>query len=331
MNEGSDYINGNYICLPGESNEKYIACQAPLPNTFVDFYRAVWENKSPVICMVTKQIEGCTQKAHCYWPSLEGETIQIDDFFITVETFEDLSNIEVRTLTIQFQEEKRTVVHLLYTEWPDFGVPKTTQKIRELVNLLQKIQKIGQQTQLNGPPVIHCSAGIGRTGALICILFCLEKLRNGVPPQDLKIVDIVVSMRKQRAGMIQTAAQYRFVYSVLADWVRFSGTAIPPFKVRRLDLAQSGDDFEQIPRTESELKAPEVTETMKEIEIKPMITAINLPMPVPVQETIAPEIVLERSSSVSKMKESTCDSKEFKRPVNTTPINLRKSQLIRAQ
>jgi len=107
MNEGSDYINGNYICLPGESNEKYIACQAPLPNTFVDFYSAVWENKSPVICMVTKQIEGCTQKAHCYWPSLEGETIQIDDFFITVETFEDLSNIEVRTLTIQFQEEKK--------------------------------------------------------------------------------------------------------------------------------------------------------------------------------------------------------------------------------
>jgi len=88
----------------------------------------------------------------------------------------------------------------------------------------------------------------------------------------------------------------------------------------------------KIPRTESELKAPEVTETTKEskeIEIKPMITAINLP--VTVQETIAPEIVLERTSSVSKMKESTSDSKEFKRPVNTTPINLRKSQLIRAQ
>jgi len=224
----TDYINANHITsqIPN-STKNYISCQAPLPHTINDFFRCIWEQKSPLICMVTKLIEGEKQKAHCYWPIVVDETIQFGEIFVKLLSFEDLTNLEVRRLSLTFQGQKRTITHLLYTEWPDFGVPTSSDKIRQLITLLEKYQLTGEKDGLIGSPFIHCSAGIGRTGALIAILFSLEKLRNGISSDELNVMDTVVTMRKQRAGMVQTAAQYQFIYSVVADLVRFNAIEVP--------------------------------------------------------------------------------------------------------
>jgi len=217
--EHTDYINANYISSQfPNSNLKFISCQAPLESTFEDFYRCIWEQKCPLICMITRLIEGQKQKAHCYWPKI-GETVQYGNFSVKVQSYQDLNNIEIRQLCISYDGEMRTITHILFSEWPDFGVPNSSVKILQLISELEKYEKLGKDMDLNGPSLIHCSAGIGRTGSLIAILFCLEKLRNGISPKELNIFDVVLSMRKQRAGMVQTVAQYEFVFSVLADIV----------------------------------------------------------------------------------------------------------------
>lgn len=224
----TDYINANHITsqIPN-STKNYISCQAPLPHTVNDFYRCIWEQKSPLVCMVTKLIEGEKQKAHCYWPIVVDETIEFGEISVKLQSYEDLTDIEVRRLSLTCQGQKRTITHLLYTEWPDFGVPTSSDKIRQLIALVEKYQSTGSNNGLTGSPFIHCSAGIGRTGALITILFCLEKLRSGVSPDELNVMDIVLTMRKQRAGMVQTAAQYQFIYSVVSDLVRFNAIEVP--------------------------------------------------------------------------------------------------------
>jgi len=150
--EGSDYINANYVI-----NDQYISCQAPIFSTFADFWRMVWETQSPVILMLTKLFENGRSKAHMYWPAFNNSSMNFGDISVTRIEEEDLGgSMVVRSVLLARKGEMRTVYHLHYTAWPDFGVPSSTEGILVMVNLVNMYREMSSTP--NGPLTVHCSA-----------------------------------------------------------------------------------------------------------------------------------------------------------------------------
>uniref|UniRef100_A0A3B3VHB0 Tyrosine-protein phosphatase n=1 Tax=Poecilia latipinna TaxID=48699 RepID=A0A3B3VHB0_9TELE len=195
-----DYINANYINMeiPASSLiNRYIACQGPLPNTCPDFWRMTWEQGSSMVVMLTTQVERGRVKCHQYWPNPDSSATY-GDFKVTCHNEEGNSAFLVRemTLTHSQSEQQRELTQLQYLAWPDHGVPDDSTDFLDFVALVRS-KRAGQDQ----PMVVHCSAGIGRTGVLITMETSLCLMECGQPVYPL---DIVRTMRDQRAMMIQT-------------------------------------------------------------------------------------------------------------------------------
>ena len=201
-----DYINANYVkmTIPGSGIiNRYIATQGPLSSTSVDFWYMTWECQSNLIIMLTTIVERGRVKCHKYWPDV-GESIEYDGGLNVKCTKEDEhENFAFREFEMTYGEEIRQITQMAYLSWPDHGVPESPD---EFVDFVSQVR-----THREGsihPTIVHCSAGIGRTGVLILMesAMCLIEANQGVFPLDL-----TRQMRDQRASMIQTPSQYKFV------------------------------------------------------------------------------------------------------------------------
>ncbi|KAH3848630.1 hypothetical protein DPMN_091010, partial [Dreissena polymorpha] len=204
--EHDDYINANYI--DGYSKEKaYIAAQGPTKETLKDIWRMVWQEKSRTIIMLTNPTETGKKKCEAYWPNDDTEVFH----GITVQhmsTF-NLPDFTTRTFKLSKDGEIRLVKHFHYTAWPDHGVPAFSSS---LLLLRQKIRS--HDSLAAGPQVIHCSAGVGRTGSYIAIDVELERAKT---EGKVDVHNFVQLMRTQRINMVQTLDQYIFVYDCLLE------------------------------------------------------------------------------------------------------------------
>lgn len=212
---GNDYINASYI--RGGHARSYISCQAPLPATFNDFWTMIWENHIPLVVMLTRFLEKRMVKAHCYWPQELGCSEDFGGLRLMLTSVRKLLNnqITLRTFKITLIEtgESRDVAHIHYTEWPDFGVPTSSQGLRQVVKLID----IYNEQQPDRSIVVHCSAGIGRTGTLLAVHSFLSRHRGD---GSVTVREIVEDMRKHRMGMVQTKEQYKFIYQAIEDALR---------------------------------------------------------------------------------------------------------------
>jgi protein tyrosine phosphatase len=213
----SDYINANWI--EGQLT-KYIAAQGPLDDTINDFWKMIWEHDVSVIAMLTREVENGHIKCAYYWPTESGifGNLRVSQIRFT----EDVKQVLHRTFTVTniHTEESRVVQHFQYTGWPDHGLPESPEAFIFLVGA------ISTSNVTKGPIVVHCSAGIGRTGTLCCVDIITTLLQksfkdglNGHPPEFFSklIFNTILELRKQRAGMVQTREQYYFCYlAVLA-------------------------------------------------------------------------------------------------------------------
>jgi protein tyrosine phosphatase len=233
-----DYINANLILgsnLPGHPKGKYIACQAPLPSTISDFWWMVWQEKSCVIVMLTRFREKGTLKAHQYWPQEVDEENSYGNFQVKLVSQKGVSGICINTLKVTKRDlggagagEQRMIYHLFYSEWPDFGVPKSTKSLRSLISYTNLYSDRGKTDGTSGPIVCHCSAGIGRTGTFVAVHAGIELIEATVIPN---VPGLVTGMRSCRSGMIQTDAQYLFVYEALNDHIYQFSEAKRPQRV----------------------------------------------------------------------------------------------------
>ncbi|KAK8727857.1 hypothetical protein OTU49_009486 [Cherax quadricarinatus] len=202
-----DYINASYVNMEIQGSgiiNRYIACQGPLAGTCTDFWQMVWEQQSTLVVMLTTVVEQGRVKCHRYWPRLY-ETVDFGTLQVTCLKEEETTGFAFREFTLintQNQDE-RHITHMQYLAWPDHGVPDDS---TEFLNFVAQVRQA--RTGMVEPTIVHCSAGIGRTGVLILMetAQCLIEANEPVYP-----LDVVRSMRDQRAMMIQTASQFRFV------------------------------------------------------------------------------------------------------------------------
>lgn len=215
---GSDYINANY-CDGYRKQNAYIATQGPLPETIGDFWRMVWEQRSSSIVMMTKLEERTRVKCDQYWPNRGTESYGL--MHVTLTAVEELANYCIRTFTLQRSGyiESREVKQLQFTAWPDHGVPDHP------TPFLMFLRRVRSLTPVDaGPSVIHCSAGVGRTGCFIVIDSMLERMKF---EPTIDIYGHVVCLRAQRNYTVQTEDQYVFIHDALLEAVQAGNTEVP--------------------------------------------------------------------------------------------------------
>ncbi|XP_042311395.1 receptor-type tyrosine-protein phosphatase delta isoform X37 [Sceloporus undulatus] len=215
---GSDYINANYIDGYRKQNA-YIATQGSLPETFGDFWRMMWEQRGATVVMMTKLEERSRVKCDQYWPSRGTETYGLIQ--VTLLDTVELATYCVRTFALykNGSSEKREVRQFQFTAWPDHGVPEHP---TPFLAFLRRVKTCNPPDA--GPMVVHCSAGVGRTGCFIVIDAMLERIKHE------KTVDIyghVTLMRAQRNYMVQTEDQYIFIHDALLEAVTCGNTEVP--------------------------------------------------------------------------------------------------------
>ncbi|CAD5209068.1 unnamed protein product [Bursaphelenchus okinawaensis] len=222
---GSDYINANYINGYSKKEKAYIATQGPLPETFADFWRMVWEQDSAIIVMLTKLEERSRIKCSQYWPSKV--TATYGHIRVTVLDTNELAHYTIRTMRLEHMQEKqvREIKHAQFTSWPDHGVPDHP---TPFLMFLKRVRTLNPHNA--GPIITHCSAGVGRTGAYI-VVDCMTESIHAQGAVD--IYGCVKSLRAQRIYMVQTDEQYVFIHDAVLDAINSGSTEIPVSKFEK--------------------------------------------------------------------------------------------------
>ncbi|XP_057189266.1 receptor-type tyrosine-protein phosphatase S isoform X4 [Triplophysa rosa] len=214
---GSDYINANYIDGYRKQNA-YIATQGPLPETFGDFWRMVWEQRAASVVMMTRLEEKSRIKCDQYWPGRGADTYGAVQ--VTLLDTMELATFCVRTFSLHKNgsNERREVRQFQFTAWPDHGVPEYP---TPFLAFLRRVKACNPPDA--GPVIVHCSAGVGRTGCFIVIDAMLERIRH---ERTVDVYGHVTLMRSQRNYMVQTEDQYSFIYEALLEAVACGNTEV---------------------------------------------------------------------------------------------------------
>ncbi|XP_052244008.1 receptor-type tyrosine-protein phosphatase S-like [Dreissena polymorpha] len=209
--DGADYINANYI--PGyNSRGEYIATQGPLRTTFDDFWRMIWEQKVDIIVLLTNLAENGTLQCDMYWP--EDEPVFYGNILVSKHSERDLSLYKLCIFEIKLNKEHRRIKHFWFNKWSDAECPERPVMFFDFVKAVQKAKTPAVN---GGPSVVHCSDGVGRTGTYIAVDHLLQHIRGH---DDVDIYQLVLDMREHRCNMVQTEAQFVFIYDCLKAFVK---------------------------------------------------------------------------------------------------------------
>jgi protein-tyrosine phosphatase len=218
------YINASPITV---GKEKYIATQGPMEETVREFWEMVWQERSPCIIMLCKPFEEGTEKCTVYYPEIIEEIMDVGGKMgveCTGLKREYSGRIEVREFMVMRKGRERRVWHFLFNVWPDHGVPlegKDQKALRHLVKISRSHSSPRRDSKRSvGPRVVHCSAGVGRTGTFIALDYLLPLLGEGTWEAKVRgdpVLDAVRCLREQRMRMVHRVGQFVFLYQMLRE------------------------------------------------------------------------------------------------------------------
>ncbi|XP_077309607.1 receptor-type tyrosine-protein phosphatase eta isoform X2 [Lithobates pipiens] len=212
-NPSDDYINANFI--PGFILKKeFIAAQGPLPRTLNDFWRMVWEKDVRAIAMLTRCVELGKVKCDEYWPSRSAR--KFGNLSVAASNETVLPDWTIRDFIVTNTQTKQSkqVRHFHFTAWPDHGVPKATEDLVQFRNLIRDYTS--GHSSPSSPILVHCSAGVGRTGTLIA----LDRIIKHIEAEDkVDVYGVVYDLRMHRDLMVQTESQYVFLNQCALDFI----------------------------------------------------------------------------------------------------------------
>ncbi|XP_060530895.1 tyrosine-protein phosphatase 10D-like isoform X2 [Cylas formicarius] len=219
--EGSDYINANYV--PGyNSPREFLVTQGPLHSTRDDFWRMVWESSSRAIIMLTRCVEKGREKCDHYWP-YDTMPVYYGDISVQILNETRYPDWNVSEFMVCRGEQQRVVRHFHFSTWPDFGVPNPPHTLVRFVRAFRERVPPDQR-----PIVVHCSAGVGRSGTLICLDRILQQIQTS---DYVDIFGIVYAMRKERVWMVQTEQQYICIHQCLLAVLEGKELTGPPREI----------------------------------------------------------------------------------------------------
>ncbi|XP_040565040.1 tyrosine-protein phosphatase non-receptor type 11 [Lepeophtheirus salmonis] len=213
--ESHNYINANHILpevdLGGKKLSKhYIATQGCLTSTRSDFWHMTWQENTRVIVMTTKEFERGKVKCAKYWPNISESEIY-GCYQVSTIAEKSSKHYTLREFHVSNGHENRKVYHFHFQAWPDHGVPTDPGCVLNFLHDVNMMQE-SMHSLIPGPVIVHCSAGIGRTGTFIVIDIIIDQIKRQGLDCDIDIQKTIQTVRSYRSGMVQTEAQYKFVY-----------------------------------------------------------------------------------------------------------------------
>ncbi|XP_047019276.1 tyrosine-protein phosphatase 10D isoform X1 [Helicoverpa zea] len=235
--EGSDYINANFV--PGHNSPReFIVTQGPLHCTRDDFWRMCWESGSRAIVMLTRCVEKGREKCDRYWP-YDTRPVYYGDIAVTALNESRYPDWTVTELMLSRGAEQRVLKHFHFTTWPDFGVPEPPTALARFVRAFR--ERCPPDAR---PVVVHCSAGVGRSGTFITLDTALQQL--AAHAEYLDVFGMVHAMRRERVWMVQTEQQYICIHQCLVAVLEGQDLAAPPHNNHNHHLNAAFEDDEGI-------------------------------------------------------------------------------------
>lgn len=235
----SIYVNANYVTGPNGDPKYYICAMGPKPTTVNNFWRMIWQEKPVAILMLTGLVEQGQPKCERYWPGVaDGKTIRVhgDIRIITLKSVSRRGYVRSTIKAVGFDPKQRkrvshTMEHFWYNTWPDHGVPRTATLPIYTDDTLAMLLECGdylEKSKLSGPLLVHCSAGIGRSGTAIAIDHCMYNLRNNGKCDPLRST---AEIRNDRCALVQHPQQFKFVHAAA---VRYCQKLGKKYKVEKI-------------------------------------------------------------------------------------------------
>ena len=220
LNTDNDYINASFVSVE-EVSRNYIVTQGPMENTTDHFWQMIWEQQSVGIVMLCKCEERGKNKSAHYWPTVGDSPIITGCYVVECTTCDWKDSYCISSLKLHNleTEECRMILHFHYFSWPDFGVP---QNPMVFLDFLMEVRESGVMQPGVGPVVVHCSAGIGRSGVFSLTDVCVSWLEGARSLDTLDIKILLLRLRKQRKGLIQTKEQLRFSYVTVMNAAQYA-------------------------------------------------------------------------------------------------------------
>ncbi|XP_065904176.1 receptor-type tyrosine-protein phosphatase alpha-like [Dysidea avara] len=243
---GNDYVNASPV--DGyKKRKRFIAAQAPLKVSVVDFWSVIWEERVTTIVMLTNIKEGEKLKCFQYWPETVGGEVEFKPFKLSLLEENRYSEYLIRKFNITKSGESFDVTQFHYVAWPDHGVPEYA---TGMLSFYRRIRDFHSTTK--DPMLVHCSAGVGRTGTFIALDIVLRQVKN---ENVVDIHNVINRLRHQRPQMVQSLEQYIFIHDAVLEFITCGDTSIEaPNVMRAMAKLKSKDRMTGLTGYEQELK-----------------------------------------------------------------------------